>query len=691
MVDASAIHAGRAGLRYTRGVMAYLEIVGPGGRSTYPLENRPVAIGRHERNDIQLEDDQASRQHAVIHVTAKGVVLRDLQSRNGTLIDGDRITKAPLKHGSVFVIGRTKFRLRLDDEARRRKPAKPSAAPPALDEDDIPMEIVNIDDEPETVDAPSAQAAQKTAPKQTWSDPDDSGPLDFALDDEDADDETFNTPAPAKRRPSRIESATAGLVHLSEEDKPQQTDLNDPLAELDAAIQLEVEGEDDEEDAFDSAGPSPRVRSSMADGLGSVDALLTAGFDVNFSPNHLALINARGATVHQAQRQGDATAAVLETLRKILYGCMRTNASDIHLEPTRKGIRVRLRVDGAMVQVAEMSAEEGKRFGSLVKVLTDIDLAGRDAIQEGHFSCHAPNRAADYRVSFTPSMFGQKLVIRVLDPYAAPQKLADLNLPPYALKKIRGTLRQDTGMIVVCGPTGSGKTTTLYAGIRDIDVESRNVLTIEDPVEYELPGLTQVPVDTESGRDFATLLRSCLRQDPDVIVLGEIRDKDTAVTAMQAANSGHNVLTTVHAKDTIGVVFRLLDLGVEPYLVGSTLNLILAQRLIRTLCPHCKVERNAKPSEIIKLGKSVEGAPKLAEPAGCDQCFGTGYIGRRAIFELLEVTDDVRDVILRDPNIASIKKAVEMTVFTPLKQAAFDLVMAGETSMGEVQRVVGLD
>jgi general secretion pathway protein E len=429
----------------------------------------------------------------------------------------------------------------------------------------------------------------------------------------------------------------------------------------------------------------------MADGLRSIDDLLEAGFDLDFSPNHLSLVNARGATVHKAQRQGDATAAALEVLRKVLYGCMRTHASDIHLEPTRKQVRLRLRVDGAMVQVAEMSPEEGKRLASLIKVLADIDLAGRDAIQEGHFSCHAPHRAADYRVSFTPSMFGQKLVVRVLDPHAAPQTLSDLELPPYALKKIRATLRQDTGMLVVCGPTGSGKTTTLYAGVRDIDVDTRNVLTIEDPVEYELEGLTQVPVDSEAGRDFATLLRSCLRQDPDVIVLGEVRDKDTAVTAMQAANSGHNVLTTVHAKDTIGVVFRLLDLGVEPYLVGSTLNLILAQRLIRTLCPHCKVDRHAKPSEIIKLGKSVEGAPRLCEPAGCTQCFGTGYIGRRAIFELLEVTDDVRDVILKDPNIASIKKAVEMTVFTPLKQAAFDLVLHGETSMSEVERVVGLD
>ncbi|MEO0964156.1 MAG: ATPase, T2SS/T4P/T4SS family [Planctomycetota bacterium] len=651
--------------------MAYLEIVGPGVRKTQPLENRPLSIGRHSRNDIRLDDDQASRQHAVVHVTAKGVVVRDLQSRNGTVIDGERITKAALQHGSVFVIGRTKFRLRLDDAPAKAPAGPPRAAPPpAAEQDAVPIEVIE--------QAPGAT---------TDGDPDDSGPLNLSFDTD--DDAPLDLPDEPRRRASTIEKATAGLVHLSEEDKPKQGDLNDPLAELDAAIQIELEGDDPVDE--DDAGTAPRVRSSIADGLGSIDALLTAGFDLKFSPNHLALVNARGATVHKAQRQGDATAAVLETLRKVLYGCMRTNASDIHLEPVRNGMRMRLRVDGAMVQVAEMSEQEGKRFASLIKVLTDIDLAGRDAIQEGHFSCHAPSRAADYRVSFTPSMFGQKLVVRVLDPHAAPQTLEDLQLPPYALKKIRGVLRQDTGMIVVCGPTGSGKTTSLYAGIREIDVESRNVLTIEDPVEYELPGLTQIPVDHDAGRDFATLLRSCLRQDPDVIVLGEIRDKDTAVTAMQAANSGHNVLTTVHAKDTITTVFRLLDLGVEPYLIGSTLNLVLAQRLIRTLCPHCKVPRNAKPTEIIKLGKSVEGAPKLYEPAGCKNCFGSGYIGRRAIFELLEVTDDIRDVVIREPNIASIKKAVEMTVFTPLKSAAFDLVMAGETSMGEVQRVVGLD
>ncbi|MEM0915153.1 MAG: ATPase, T2SS/T4P/T4SS family [Planctomycetota bacterium] len=652
--------------------MAYLEIVGPGVRKNLTLDSRPVSIGRHSRNDIRLDDDQASRQHAVVHVTSKGVVVRDLQSRNGTTLNGERITKAALQHGSVFVIGRTKFRLRLDDAATSPAPA-PAAAPPAAapssDDDAVPIEIVDI--EPADIDG----------------DPDDSGPLNLTFDQD--DDGLLDLPDEPRRRASTIEKATAGLVHLSESDKPKEADINDPLAELDAVIQIELEGDDPVDD--DDDGAAPRVRSSMADGLDSIESLLTAGFDLKFSPNHLALVNARGATVHKAQRQGDATAEVLETLRKILYGCMRTNASDIHLEPVRGGYRLRIRVDGAMVQVGEMNEQDGKRFASLIKVLTDIDLAGRDAIQEGHFSCHAPNRAADYRVSFTPSMFGQKLVVRVLDPYSAPQTLSDLELPPYALKKIRGVLRQDTGMIVVCGPTGSGKTTTLYAGIREIDIESRNVLTIEDPVEYELAGLTQIPVDQEAGRDFATLLRSCLRQDPDVIVLGEIRDKDTAVTAMQAANSGHNVLTTVHAKDTITTVFRLLDLGVEPYLIGSTLNLVLAQRLIRTLCPQCKVARNAKPTEIIKLGKSVEGAPKLYEPAGCKHCFGSGYIGRRAIFELLEVTDDIRDVVIREPNIASIKKAVEMTVFTPLKSAAFDLVMAGETSMGEVQRVVGLD
>jgi type II secretory ATPase GspE/PulE/Tfp pilus assembly ATPase PilB-like protein len=344
-----------------------------------------------------------------------------------------------------------------------------------------------------------------------------------------------------------------------------------------------------------------------------------------------------------------------------------------------------------MVEVCELDAEAAKRLSSLVKVLCDIDMTKKAIVQEGHFSANAPGRRVDYRISFTPSMFGQKLVVRVLDPKNAPQTLRDLELPDWMMLKIRDTVKQDTGMLLVTGPTGSGKTTTLYAGLRQVDASLRNVITIEDPVEYEVAGVTQIPVDEDQGASFHSLLRSCLRQDPDVIVLGEIRDRDTATTAMQAATTGHLVLSTIHAKDAIGTVFRLLDLGCEPYLVASTLNLVLAQRLVRKLCRHCKEAKRATPEQIRQLGRTVEGISHLYTPAGCPECFGTGYAGRRGLFELLAATDDLRDVILNNPNIADIKKVIELTVFTSLREAGFRLVTEGITSMDEIARVIGLE
>ena len=283
------------------------------------------------------------------------------------------------------------------------------------------------------------------------------------------------------------------------------------------------------------------------------------------------------------------------------------------------------------------------------------------------------------------------MVIRVLDPMNAPQKLVDMWLPDWMYTRIRDLTKQNTGMLLNCGPTGSGKTTTLYAALRQIDAQQRNVITIEDPVEYELPGVTQIPVDEDQGHSFHTLLRSCLRQDPDIIVLGEIRDRDTATTAMQAASTGHLVLSTVHAKDTIGTIFRLLDLGVEPYLVASTLNLVLAQRLARLLCDECKIAKRPTPEQVMRMGRSTTGIEKVYVPCGCPKCFGTGYVGRRGIYELLSTNDALRDVIMNTPDIAAIKKAIDLTMFTSLKEGGYEMVIRGETSIEEVERVIGMD
>ena len=467
-----------------------------------------------------------------------------------------------------------------------------------------------------------------------------------------------------------------------------------PLANPEQAVALDgadvFVDEDQEDEQAEASRPVGRTRSDF--GSGALGALATVGRDVPYGAHEVSLVNARGKTVHAAEGDDKSgTAQTIGVLRLLLLACIRTGASDLHLEPKQAAESVRMRVDGTMVEATELPQAMARKLHSLVKVLCDIDIANRNNVQEGHFSVQVPDRRIDYRVSFTPSMFGQKLVVRVLDPMNSPQQLRDLGLPGWMYRQLRDVSRQDTGMVLVCGPTGSGKTTTLYAILRQIDARQRNVITIEDPVEYEVEGVTQIPVDEDHGRDFNSLLRSCLRQDPDVIVLGEIRDAETATTAMQAATTGHLVLSTVHAKDTIGTIFRLLDLGVEPYLVASTLNLLLAQRLARKLCPHCKVPKRPTPSQNMKLGKLVEGVKEIYAAGGCHRCFETGYVGRQAISELLTTNDEVRDVILRNPNIGELKKAISSTHFTPLRESGMDLVIKGETSLQEIERVIGIE
>lgn len=378
-------------------------------------------------------------------------------------------------------------------------------------------------------------------------------------------------------------------------------------------------------------------------------------------------------------------------LRLLLLACAQVGATDLHVEPRTDDFLCRLRVDGTMVDAVTLPKAAAARLIGVVKVLSDIDIAQRLIVQEGHFSARLDGRRIDYRVSFTPSMFGQKLVLRVLDLANAPQFITDLNLPAWMAEKVKRISRQDSGMLLACGPTGSGKTTSLYAVLRDIDARQRNVITIEDPVEYHLEGVTQIPIDQHKGNTFGTLLRSVLRQDPDVILLGEIRDQETASIAMQAAMTGHLLLSTLHAKDSIGTIFRLLDLGVEPYLVASSLNLILAQRLVRQLCPHCRSERKPTPQQTLRMGRFVEGVSRIFYPVGCSRCFETGYAGRRAIFELLVVTDDLRDIILKNATIADIREALKLTMFTTLAQAGYQLVAEGVTSADEVERVAGAE
>lgn len=376
-------------------------------------------------------------------------------------------------------------------------------------------------------------------------------------------------------------------------------------------------------------------------------------------------------------------------VRLMLALASKARATDVHMEPKGGKYHARLRVDGNMVTISELPERVGELFFGLVKAACNMRVAGRDAVQEGHFSAKFADRRVEYRVSFTPSVHGQKLVLRVLDSLSSPSSLSDLGLAPYMVDRIRRTCSQDHGMFLVCGPTGTGKTTTLYNALREIDRETRNVVTIEDPVEYQLESITQIPVDETKGNSFGGLLRSVLRQDPDVILVGEVRDEETARTAMQAAMTGHLVFSTVHSKDTISAIFRLLDLKVEPYLVANSLDLVLAQRLVRVLCEHCKRPISVPPGVATRLGRYLDRKTEMFIGTGCSKCLRTGFRGRRAIFELLEFTDELRDVVLRNPTIADMKRIIEQGLFTTLAQFGWRLVAEGVTSLDEVDKVAG--
>jgi general secretion pathway protein E len=413
----------------------------------------------------------------------------------------------------------------------------------------------------------------------------------------------------------------------------------------------------------------------------------------SFEARDISLVDMRGQVIHQAaslggERPEEARESV-RLFRLLILTALRTRASDVHVEPRVDKGAIRLRVDGLMVLAAEIHLDLFRRVLGMIKILCQIDTSQKAQVQDGHFSALIQGRRVDFRVSLTPAMHGQKLVIRVLDTSNAPTRLHELGVLPWMYEKLRTVAARDSGMVLACGPTGSGKTTTLYACLREIDVNTRNAITIEDPVEYHLDGCTQIPIDHKQGNTFANILRSVLRQDPDVIFVGEIRDIETAQVAMQAAMTGHLVYSTVHSKDTIGAIFRLLDLGVESYLVANALNLIVAQRLCRSLCERCRRAERPTSAQVMRMGKAGEGMGVVHVPSGCPACLQTGYFGRRALLELLEFTEPLRDVVLKRPTIGDIREVLAQGHFVTLQQFGFQLVGQGCTSLDEVDRVAG--
>ncbi len=467
-----------------------------------------------------------------------------------------------------------------------------------------------------------------------------------------------------------------GVMLLGEEDIVEAEELP-PLPRMSRR---------DEEDA-----PLKVVRDDGG-GKGGYEAKLrqmAAGMlDQRYTPEDIALISGRGQVVHKAGEGAGASGEAVDILRLLLLIAARGRATDIHIEPKAHHYHVRMRVDGSMVDVIELPTAAGTKVAAVCKILSDIDISQRNAIQEGHFAGKLKNTLIDYRMSFAPSVFGQKLVLRVLDPGNAPTRVDDLRMPATLTRQLKEAILQDAGMVLVCGPTGSGKTSTLYSLIRSLRLSDRNVVTIEDPVEIQLDGVTQIPVDESQGKSFSTLLKSVLRQDPDVILVGEVRDAETARTAIQAAMTGHLVFSTVHTKDTVGTIFRLMDLGLERYLIAQGLQIVVAQRLVRQLCPACKRPVVPSAEQLARLGPAHANVTRIYEPAGCPRCLNTGHAGRRAIFELLTITEELRELITKTPTAQEIYQSLGPD-FLRLMQSGYNMVAQGAASFAEIERAVG--
>ncbi|MHB8145809.1 MAG: GspE/PulE family protein [Vulcanimicrobiaceae bacterium] len=358
----------------------------------------------------------------------------------------------------------------------------------------------------------------------------------------------------------------------------------------------------------------------------------------------------------------------------------------MHLEPTLTGGRVRARVDGTLRELREVPSALFAQMVSRIKLLSGMDIADKRQPQDGHYQVDHERGAIDARVSSMPTVLGEKLVVRLLDLQARIPRLGDLGLPQPLFERYRELVHAPNGLIVVCGPTGSGKTTTLYASLSDRSVQTEHLCSIEDPVEARIGGVVQVQVNARAGLTFALALRSFLRQDPDVIMVGEMRDQETAAVAMAAALSGQLVMTSLHSSDAPRTIERLLELGVSRHALAAGLAGILAQRLVRRLCDGCKVERPLRPGESSALG--LPPGLRIYDPVGCSQCASSGYRGRVGVFEGFPVTSEMRLRIATGGSSVNIRQLAIEDGFSSMRAQAIEHVAAGATSIGEVRRIL---
>lgn len=396
---------------------------------------------------------------------------------------------------------------------------------------------------------------------------------------------------------------------------------------------------------------------------------------------------------------GDDASPVIKLVNTVLVAALQKRASDVHIETYEQGVTVKYRIDGVLYPATEvLDRRHHSALVSRLKVMAELDIAEKRVPQDGRFKLRVNGRDIDFRVSILPSVFGEDVVVRILDKSSITEgvrrlRLDGLGIAPEVLKKFRKSICEPYGMVLITGPTGSGKTTTLYAALSELNAGEEKIITIEDPVEYQLDGVVQIPVNEKKNLTFARGLRSILRHDPDKIMIGEIRDSETVQIAVQSALTGHLVFTTVHANNAFDVIGRFSHMGVDVYAFVSALNCVMAQRLVRKICPHCKHE-SQPDSDLFELsGLDPERSTDQVwyEGRGCDRCSGTGYRGRAAITEFLDLSPRIRELIIDRRPVSELEAAAIEEGMITLRQSALAMVFAGDTTLREINRVTFVD
>jgi type IV pilus assembly protein PilB len=432
------------------------------------------------------------------------------------------------------------------------------------------------------------------------------------------------------------------------------------------------------------------------------ESLIAQGLEKHYQEDAASAKQRMKQLVQELQQQGGkfdledktamaAAAPVVKLLNYILYQAIRDKASDIHLEPFEGDFKIRYRVDGALFELEAPPPHLAEALIARIKVMSDLDIAETRLPQDGRIELMVGGRSVDLRVSTLPTMFGESTVMRVLDRSVVALDLDNLGLLPQAKTQLRKFLELPHGIVLVTGPTGSGKTTTLYGMLNEANGEDVKIITVEDPVEYDLEGIVQIPVNEEIEVTYSKVLRTILRQDPDIILVGEIRDRETAQTAIEASLTGHLVFSTLHTNDAPSAITRLADIGIEPFLLTATLQGILAQRLVRRVCRGCKEEYEPSDEVLRRLGvdRSLIGSKKFAQGRGCETCNFTGYKGRMAITEILVVDERLRELMLSGASTSQLARAAVESGMSTLRDCGLQAIFSGSSTVEEVLRETG--